>query len=139
MNKNRLSKQLSLDEGKRKRLYQDSVGKATIGVGRNIEDKGLRDDEIALMLSNDIDEAEAECRANCPWFNQLNDVRQEVLVNMCFNMGWPVLSQFRNTLDAVRRGDYEAAAKGMLASKWASQVKGRAIRLAEEMRTGIKK
>ncbi len=136
IDRNRLAAQLRIDEGERKKPYLDSVGKTTIGVGRNLTDVGLFPDEIEYLLQHDITRAENELRTNLPWYVSLDPVRQEVLVNMCFNMGWSVLSTFKNTLDAVRRGDYEAASKGMLQSKWASQVKGRATRLAEKMRTG---
>ena len=138
MIKDRLTKQLVIDEGYKKKPYRDTVGKLSIGVGRNLDDKGLRADEIQLMLSNDIDESVQELAQVAPWYLQMNDVRQEVLINMHFNMGWPVLSQFKNTLAAMQRGDYDQAAQGMLASKWATQVGQRAKRLAEEMRTGNK-
>jgi lysozyme len=55
---------------------------------------------------------------------------------MAFNLGVPGLLKFKNTLRAVREGRFEDAAKGMLASKWARQVKGRAVRLAQVMKTG---
>jgi lysozyme len=92
--------------------------------------------EAKKRLSVKIAEAIADLDRNIPWWRQLNDARQDVLVSMAFNMGWPTLSTFRNTLAAIKAGDYERAAVGMLASKWASQVKGRASRLAAQMRTG---
>ena len=71
-----------------------------------------------------------------PWWRQMSDPRQDVLANMTFNMGIVRLSKFVNTLEAMRLGDYEAAAAGMLASLWARQVGNRAKRLAQQMRTG---
>ena len=69
-------------------------------------------------------------------------MRRRVLQNMAFNLGigsaatGKGLLGFKNTLEFVRTGQYDKAADGMLASKWAKQVKGRAVRLAGEMRNG---
>jgi lysozyme len=93
-------------------------------------------EEARKRLSVKIAEAIADLDRNLPWWRQLNDARQDVLVNMAFNMGWPTLSTFHNTLAAVKAGDYERADVGMLASRWAQQTKGRAKRLAAQMRTG---
>ncbi len=66
----------------------------------------------------------------------MDPIRQDVLANMCFNMGIGTLMTFHNTLAAMHDQRWEDAAEGMLASKWASQVGARADRLAEQMRTG---
>lgn len=132
----RLKKQLTFDEGKKNFPYTDSVGKLTIGIGRNLADRGLTDSEIAFLLENDIKEVVQNLSTNLPWFNNLDDVRQEVLINMCFNMGWPKLSQFKNTLNLVKEGKYNEASIAMLNSLWAKQVGNRAVRLANMMKTG---
>lgn len=131
----KLKVQLMRNEGVRLRPYDDTVGKITIGIGRNLSDKGISADEAAFLLENDIEECLADC-ATFPWFAALNGVRQRVICDMRFNLGPSRLRQFTNTLAAVGRGDYEAASRGMLKSLWAKQVKGRAVRLAEMMRTG---
>ncbi|SAK15841.1 lysozyme [Burkholderia multivorans] len=127
--------ELSRDEGRRLKPYVDTVGKTTIGVGRNLTDVGITDAECDLLLSNDIDRTVAWLDRNLSWWRQLDAVRQRVVVNMAFNMGGSLLT-FTNTLAAMKRGDYAAAADGMLASKWASQVGARATRLASMMRSG---
>ena len=71
-----------------------------------------------------------------PFFDDLNDVRQRVFVNMTFNLGSTRLAMFKKFLAAVEARDYETAAEEMLDSKWAEQVKGRADRLADMMRSG---
>lgn len=129
-------KQLPIDEGMPNKPYRDTVGKLTIGVGRNLDDNGLRDDEIALMLRNDIAQAEKDARAVCQTFNALSDARKAVLVNMAFNMGRTRLAGFVNMLQAINEQDFEEAAEQMLDSKWAKQVGNRAIRLAKAMREG---
>ncbi|KOE25735.1 glycoside hydrolase family protein [Burkholderia multivorans] len=131
----KLKAELTLDEGRRSRIYVDTVGKVSGGIGRNLTDKGFRDNEIDLMYQNDIAETEAWLDRNLPWWRSLDPVRQRVMMNMAFNMQGKLLT-FVNTLAAVKRGDYASAADGMLASKWASQVGDRAKRLADMMRSG---
>lgn len=129
--------QIALHEGTRAKLYKDSLGIPSIGTGRNLRDVGLRPDEIALMLANDIDAAKAALDQVAPWWRALDDVRQKVLIDLAFNLGPTKLAGFRNTLRDIEAGKYASAAKRMLASRWASQVGNRARRLAEMMRTGI--
>lgn len=135
MNREKLAAQLTIDEGRRARIYTDTVGKLTVGVGRNISDRAFSEDEIDLMLNNDIKLVERSLDHSLPWWRQMNDARQNVLANMCF-MGIGTLLTFVNTLAAMKSGRYDAAADGMLKSKWAKQVGQRAVRLAEIMRKG---
>ncbi|MCW3521254.1 glycoside hydrolase family protein [Burkholderia cenocepacia] len=130
-----LKAELTLDEGRKPRIYTDTVGKVSGGIGRNLTDKGFRDNEIDLMYQNDIAETEAWLDRNLSWWRSLDPVRQRVMMNMAFNMQGKLLT-FVNTLAAIKRGDYAAAADGMLASKWAGQVGARATRLASMMRSG---
>jgi lysozyme len=127
--------QLRIDEGVKNRPYKDSVGKLTIGVGRNLDDVGVNDDEIDLMLENDLDEAERTVRRVLvgAW-DDLNDARKAVLCNMAFNLGFDRLSGFKKLIAAVREGRYADAADEMLTSKWAEQVGLRAVRLSAAMR-----
>lgn len=129
-----LKADLIRDEDKRKMPYLDSVGKLTIGVGRNLDDRGLRDDEIDLMLRNDIRESMAELDRNIPWWRDLPDDVMRGLANMCFNLGWPRLSKFKNMLAALESRDYDRAADESLNSKWAKQVGPRASRIADLFR-----
>lgn len=131
----RLRAQLMLHEGLRRFPYVDTVGKLTIGVGRNITDVGISEDEAMYLLDNDIDECIQDL-ATFTWFPDLDSIRQRVLIDMRFNLGPSRFRGFRNTLAAVARGDYRAASNGMLRSLWAQQVKGRAVRLAAMMREG---
>ncbi|EED98588.1 glycoside hydrolase family protein [Burkholderia multivorans] len=131
----KLKAELTLDEGRRSRIYIDTVGKVSGGIGRNLTDKGFRDNEIDLMYQNDIAETEAWLDRNLPWWRSLDPVRQRVMMNMAFNMQGKLLT-FVNTLAAIKRGDYAAAADGMLNSLWARQVGARATRLANMMRSG---
>lgn len=130
-----LRHQLRIDEGVRKYPYKDTVGKLSIGIGRNLDDVGVRPDEMALMLDNDIQDAEFIARALLSKFEELTEVRKAVVCNMAFNLGHRLVG-FKNTLRAINEGRYEDAARGMLASLWARQVGSRAARLARQMREG---
>lgn len=134
-----LTAQLVRDEGRKRAAYQDHLGFWTIGVGRLIDERkggGLRDDEINYLLRNDIeDRVEALTRA-LPWFQDLDDARKGVLLNMAFQMGTAGLLGFKNTLEQIRQGDYREAAAMMMQSKWATQTPERARRLAKQMETG---
>lgn len=138
MNRARLSKQLEIDEGRRRRIYLDNANppRWTGGVGRNLSDRGFSDDEIDLMLKNDIDEAVRIAKGLIPAYDQLDDVRQEVVCNMAFNLGIVRLGGFKRFLAAVNRHDYQSAATEMQDSAWYTQVGARAKRLVQAMREG---
>ncbi len=125
------------DEGIRLKPYTDTVGKLTIGVGRNLTDVGISHAEAEYLLENDINSAVASLNQRWPWVGTLDPMRQRVLISMIFNLGAAGLAGFKLMLEAVRIGDYDEAADQMLASAWAGQVKGRAVRLARMMRTGL--
>lgn len=127
---------LKRHEGTKLRVYLDTVGKLTIGTGRNIEDVGISEDEAELMLSNDIKRAEDGLRQVYPWFANLDEVRQAALIDAAFNLGLSGLSKFHNMLGAIALGNWEAAANEALNSRWHSQVGNRAKELAEMIRTG---
>lgn len=129
--------ELKRDEGWKNHLYQDSVGKWTIGCGRNLSDRGVSDGEISDMLQNDISDAALQLCLHIPWWETLDDVRQRVLLNMTFNMGIGTLLTFTNTLGAIKAGKWSDAATGLRASLWARQVGQRAERLATAMETGV--
>lgn len=135
-----LIRQLKGDEGVRASAYQDHLGYWTIGVGRLIDGRkggGLRPDEITYLLNNDVDDRINELTKHLPWFQDLDDARKGVLLNMSFQMGVDGLLGFKNTLEMVRKGDYSDAADGMLNSRWAVQTPDRALRLSKQMREGV--
>lgn len=141
----KLRDRIILSEGKRTRLYRDTsgeigfegrTGKVTIGVGYNIDDLGLPDDIIMVLLDRTIKNAERDLSRNLPWTDGLDDARREVLVEMCFNLGIKKLMDFHVTLLAVKDGRYADASKAMLISRWADQVGDRAKNLAKIMEKG---
>ena len=129
-----LRQELERDEGKKKLLYKDTKGKWTIGIGHNIQDRGLSDAAIAFIFEEDMRDHMAELERALPWVSSLPEPAQRVLANMAFNMGVPTLLTFKNTLGAFQAHSWEKAAEGMEASLWAHQVGARADRLIAVIR-----
>jgi len=139
MNRAKLKSQLIVDEGRVASAYKDSLGFLTIGVGHLIDRrKGgkLSDAAIDFILDEDIDKTYATLTDALPWVQQLDDARQNVLLNMAFNLGVGGLLKFKKTLEHVKAGRYGAAAVEMLQSDWAKQVGSRADRLSIVMELG---
>jgi len=131
-----LRDQLKRHEGYRQHPYEDSVGKLTVGYGRNLDDVGVSEVEADIMLKNDMDSAKATLTLYLPWAKRLSQARFDVLHNMAFNMGIGKLVGFVKMLSALRAGDFDKAADEMLDSLWAQQVGTRATELAAQMRNG---
>jgi lysozyme len=131
-----MTRQLRLHEGERLKPYRCTAGKLTIGVGRNLDDRGITAEESAYLLANDIAREERALLRELPWVSGLDEVRQRVLLDMAFNLGIQGLLKFRLTLSAIQAGQYERAASMMLDSLWAKQVGQRAERLSRMMATG---
>lgn len=131
-----LESMLIRHEGLRLKPYMDTVGKLTIGVGRNLDDMGITEAEALQLLWNDIERCSQELDRNIPWWNMLDDVRRDVLVDMCFNLGIARLMKFVKFLGAMKEADFDLAALHMIDSKWAAQVGKRAGELATMIRSG---
>lgn len=138
MNQN-LIKQLRDEEGEVLSAYQDHLGFWTIGVGHLIDKRkgGAISPYISsLLLESDIADKASDLDKSLPWWRDLDEVRQAVLLGMAFQMGINGLLGFKNTLAMVKSGNYAGAANGMLNSLWAKQTPARAKRMSEQMRTG---
>ncbi len=132
----RLQEMLIRHEGLRLKPYRDTVGKLTIGVGRNLDDMGITREEALMLLDHDIVWVRREVARAFPWFADLNPVRKNVVLNMVFNIGLPRFRQFKKTIAAIRAKNWERAAREMLDSRWARQVGRRARELAAMMKSG---
>ena len=128
-----LKEQLVRHEGLRLKPYRDTVGVLTIGVGRNLDDVGIREDEAMVLLDHDILGVLDDLDREFPWWRHLSETRQLVLADMCFNLGIGRLKGFRKALQAMQEGRWADAAREMLDSRWAAQVGSRAVNLAEMM------
>ena len=152
-----LIEKLIVSEGLRLQVYKDTLGIDTIGIGRNLEDRGISKEELDWMdypsinhvyewgiteadavylATNDVQIVEEELVRAHPCVDRLDSVRQLILIDMAFNMGVPRLCKFKKMWAAVEAEDFPTAAKEMLDSRWARQVKGRSTRLAHAMATG---
>ena len=133
---------LKRHEGVKHFAYRDSEGILTIGCGRNISSSpinkgiGVSDDEIDYMLQNDIERTIKELRREYPWFNELEEgARKDAIINMHFNLGRFRFSGFKKALGHMEMGDHDQAALEFLDSRWAKQVKGRAIEVTDMIKT----
>jgi lysozyme len=152
-----LEDRLKEEEGFRAKPYFDSVGKLTIGWGRNliddpltgqerdylgvspdfpVEDLKIDQEQAEYLLRNDIGKTREEVRKRLPWVIQLDPVRQDVLYDMAFNMGVHGLLGFHHTLAFVQAGNYGAASEAILESKAARELPSRYALLAHIMKTG---
>ena len=155
--KSKLIEKLIVHEGLRLQVYKDTLGIDTIGIGRNLEDRGISKEELdeldiptidhiyeygiteadAMALAeNDVQIVEEELLRAHPCVDRLDSVRQLILVDMAFNMGVPRLCKFKKMWAAIHENKFDVAAKEMLDSRWANQVKSRATKLAHAMHTG---
>ena len=144
-------------EGLKLQVYKDTLGIDTIGIGRNLEDRGISQEELddldipnmdviyeygiteadaVYLAQNDVQIVEEELLRAHPCVDRLDSVRQLILMDMAFNMGVPRLCKFQKMWNAIHEGKYDVAAKEMLDSRWANQVKSRATKLANAMHNG---
>jgi lysozyme len=129
---------IAKDEGRKKKLYKDSRGYWTIGVGRLLEPtKGgrLSEDEIDYLFKNDLKSA-WEQASILPWFADLNHARKAVIVSMCYQLGGSGVRKFKHMIRDIKRQEYAHAAIEMKASIWHTQTPARCKRLAKMMATG---
>ena len=134
---------MKVDEGVVYEVYHDHLGLPTFGVGHLVlnTDKEygkevgtpISEERIIECLNNDVDIVCEELDRNLYWWRELNDNKQRVMVNMCFNLGYPRLSKFKKFLAAMEVHDFETAAIEMMDSKWANQVGLRAERLKKRV------
>ena len=143
MNKDKLIEALIKEEGYKYEIYLDHLGYPTFGVGHLVLEKDeehgkpvgtpVSEERILECLSKDIDIVCDELDMKDPWWRNLDDNRQRVMANMCFNLGHPRLSNFKKFIGAMQISDWETAAVEMMDSKWAGQVGNRAIRLRDRV------
>ena len=132
----KLIQKLIEHEGLELKPYKDTLGILTIGIGRNLEDRGISEDEAVYLAKNDVQIVEKELLAAQPCVDTLDSVRQLVLIDMAFNMGVPRLCKFKKMWNAIHEKNFEAASLEMLDSRWARQVGRRATLLSEAMKKG---
>ena len=156
-NRDNLIEKLVVSEGLCLQVYKDTLGIDTIGIGRNLEDRGITKEELDWMdipnidvvyemgiteadavylATNDVQIVEEELVRAHPCVDRLDSVRQLIVIDMAFKLGVPRLCKFKKMWAAIHEEQYDVAAKEMLDSRWARQVKGRATKLANAMHNG---
>ena len=152
-----LIEKLIAAEGLKLQVYKDTLGIDTIGIGRNLEDRGITKQELdeldipsidhvyeygiteadaVYLATNDVQIVEEELVRAHPCVDRLDSVRQLIVIDMAFNLGVPRLCKFKKMWAAIHEEQYDVAAKEMLDSRWARQVKGRATKLDNAMHNG---
>jgi len=160
VNRERMAEQLILHEGLRLKPYRCTEGFLTVLVGFNVDSRGwgelsrilgrqvhvesafTREDAIKVLMT-DIDRFEKATIVHFPEYKKLSEVRQRVVLDLVFNMGFKARS-FVNTKAAIIAGNWSKAAQHLYRSKWANQVDdgeggkfGRADRLVQMILTGV--
>ena len=128
-----IEKQLIEHEGLEKKVYHCPAGKLTVGVGRNLEDKGITEEEALFLLRNDIAECEDDLRSIFKEYDALDEFRKRVLIDMRFNLGPSRFRQFKKLIAAVKEKEFSRAAEEMKDSNWYRQVGKRAETLFRMM------
>lgn len=130
--------QLIDHEGLRTRVYTDTVGKVSIGIGRNLTDNGISREEALILADHDIDAAVQDLATAYRWFVNLDDVRWRAVVDFRFNLGPTKFRTFRHFIHAMAVQNYATAAAELEASRWATQVQPRRkSRIVTMIATGI--
>jgi lysozyme len=125
------------NEGLRLFPYKDSIGKLTIGYGRNLTDRGINEYEAERMLEIDIAMAKQDLYSIFgDQVSSFSENRFNALVDMLFNLGKPKFSEFVKMIRAIKNRDWEEASDQLLDSNYAQQVENRAKRNALFLRKG---
>ena len=145
MNLDKLREELSADEGCEYKIYKDHLGYPTFGIGHLITEddpeSGKRvgtkvtEERVVEAFESDIRMVLDDCHNLYDNFSGIPEECQLILANMMFNMGRTRLGKFKNMNAAVEEGDYSRAANEMVNSRWYTQVRNRASRLVERMRS----
>lgn len=142
MNLEKTRQLIELHEGRERNMYKDSRGIWTIGIGHNIQERGLSDAAIDFIFHEDIADVVDDCQT-FHWFDNLDEVRQAAVIDMVFNMGLSVFRGFRRTIAYLENGEYDLAGSEILRgsrpdgkSHYYAQVGQRAVTISRMLKTG---
>ena len=130
MNLERLITSIKNHEGYRARSYKDTEGYDTIGYGFAVKDLVLQQDISHHILERKVSELIVDCFNSFPWLAKSPAKAQEVIIEMCYQMGVAGVSKFVKAIAHLKRGNWEEAAEEMLDSRWAKQTPNRANELS---------
>ena len=149
---------LSLNEGNKPKVYKDSKGNRTIGIGFNLEDSAnrkflkregidinelfdgrkLSENETRTLYNHSLTQAFKDAQSYDPNFAKRPEAVKMTLVDMAFNLGLTRLNKFKDMKAGLMNNDYNVAADEMIDSKWYKQVKSRGPRMVQVMRSAAK-
>lgn len=132
---NNSKKILIHDEGLQKKVYTDSTGNVSIGIGRNLTSNGISDKTVNDMFCEDFQKAYDSAKKIFPDFDGWNEPRQIAIISMIFNLGEAGFKKFKSTISAIKRGAWKEAAHYAKESLWAKQVGTRSDRIVHMLRT----
>jgi len=142
MDMNRLLKSVKEHEGYRNKVYLDTLGKRTVGVGHLcVEDfwednKEYSEEMLMNILKDDLKNAIEGAERLLKDCRILDSLAREIVIEMVFQLGETGVSKFRNMLKALKEGpDYKTASIEMLDSRWAKQTPNRAKKMSDSMRS----
>jgi len=113
--------------------YKCSQNFTSIGIGRNLDSRGITEDEAMYLLGNDIDSVFRDLDKHLAIYKSYPIEAQYVFIDLCFNLGIHTLLSFRKTLALCQLGEWEKAAAELLRSRYARQVGRRAIFNSEQL------
>ena len=121
---------IKLSEGFRSKVYKCTEGYDTIGFGFAIKDLHLDEDIATMILERKIQDLKLKVQQKFPFIDDLPEDIQDVIIEMCFQLGVTGFSRFKRTIGYFKEKDFKSASKEMLDSKWAIQTPNRAKKLS---------
>ena len=134
-----LLKKIKHHEGFVEHVYDDSLGIPTIGYGFAIKDLVLDEDIAEEILIRKLEKLKRNANARFKWLEDMPQEVQEVVLNMCYQLGVTGVSKFRKAISAMQEGEWSEAADEMLDSLWARQTPNRAKELSDIVRNQVEK
>lgn len=134
-----IAEELKVDEGFRSTPYRCTMGRLTIGYGRNLDDKGITKTEAEELLYNDIERCYFDLLSLFSNFDKMPDKIQHVLINMRYQLGASGFRTFKDMIAAAQSEDWNQMKKEMRNSLWYKQTPERAEKLIKQVNKEFKK
>jgi lysozyme len=131
-----LIEDIKMEEGYRSSVYLDTLEKPTIGYGFLIDSLELQEDICQLILMRKLEKLIKNIKFNFKWFDDMPENVQDVVINICYQLGVSGFSKFKKTIQFMKNKQWDKASVEMLDSKWArEQTPQRALRLSETVKS----
>ena len=121
----KLKDQLIIHEGLRLFPYECTSGKTTIGIGRNLEDIGITEEEAHILLETDIKRVQRQLDKLWPHWRMMVEPRQAALINFVFNVGIGTAGKFKNAMEALKLNVLHLHLTDAHSFPYGSEVRGR--------------